>query len=170
MPRRRGGRLSVVVSNKEVVDAATLLVVAGVTTDITVATAVNNYTGTVGTCPLGAKIRGFYLETSYNLSQNIVGRADWFICKPEGGRATVDFPIPGSTGGHQLRKRIFHERKGVLDGGPGTNIGGQTAKAVEFVAIPRFLQRMGENDKWVIRVGASTAYSFCMKCIYKWFT
>ncbi len=170
MARQRRSGKSPIHSNKEIVDSVTLLVAAGVTTDVDLVTAVNDYTGTVGTCRQGATILGFYIESSYNLSQVIVGRFDWFLCKRESGRGTTAFPTPGSTGGTQLRKSIFHERKGVLDGGPGTNIGGQTAKSVEFIKIPKGFQRMGEGDAWTIRAGASTAYSFCLKVIYKWYS
>ncbi len=169
MARRFQSSKRPIVSNKEILDAVTLLVPAATTTVIDVATQVNDYAGAVGTCPLGAKILGFYIEASYNLSQVIVGRADWYIAKVESGRGSGSYPTPGATGGHELRKRIYHERKGVLDGGPGSNIGGQTSKSVEFVKIPRGVQRMGEADKWIIKVGASTNYSFCLKCIYKWY-
>ncbi len=169
MARFRQSGKQPIVSNKEVVDVVTLLVSAGVVTDIDIATQINDYAGTVGTVPLGAKILGFYLEASYVLSQNIVGRFDWLLTKRESNRAFSDMPVPGAVGGDKLRKKVFHERKGVLDGGPGTNIGGQTSKSVEFVKIPRGFQRMGELDKWSIRASGSTAYSFCLKCIYKWY-
>ncbi len=169
MVRQRQTSKRPIVSNKEIVDAVVVLAAAATTTSIDVATAVNNYTGTIGTCPLGAKIIGFYLETSYNLAQVIVGRFDWYICKREAGRSGGDFPVPSLTGGHELRKRIYHERKGILDGGTTSNAGGQTSKNVEFIKISRGVQRMGENDVWTIFIGASTTHSFCMKCIYKWY-
>jgi len=169
MARRFQSAKRPIVSNKEIVDGTFLLVSAAVTTDVDVASAVNDYTGTVGTCPLGAKILGFYLETSYNLNQVLVGAFNWYLCKREAGRQIGGFPVPGLTGGAELRKRIYHERKGVLDGGTSSNVGGQTSKAVEFVKIPRGVQRMGENDKWTIRIIGSTNYSFCLKCIYKWY-
>ncbi len=158
-----------IVSNKEIVDAAIILTPGGTETTINLAVAVNSYTGVVGQCPLGARILGFYLESSYNLGQNIVGRFDWYLCKRKAGRLFVDFPTAGATGGAPLRKDIFHERKGILDGGNATNVGGQTAKSVEFVKIPKGFQRMGEGDVWSIIMGASTIYSFCLKCIYKWY-
>ncbi len=169
MARRMRQAKRPIVSNKEIFDGTFLLVSAGVTTDIDIASAINNYVGTIGTCPLGAKILGFYLETSYNLSQVIVGRVDWYLCKRESGRQIGGFPTPGATGGTELRKRIYHERKGVLDGGTTSNAGGQTSKSVEFIKIPPGVQRMGENDTWTIRVNGSTNYSFCLKCIYKWY-
>ena len=169
MPRGRQSSKHPIVSNKEIVDTVSLLVAAGVTTDVDIATTVNDYTGTVGTMPQAAKILGFYLEISYNLSQVIVGRLDWYLCKRESNRLASSFPPAGGTGGSALRKSIFHERKGVLDGGSGTNIGGQTAKSVEFIKIPKGFQRMGELDVWMLRFQASTQYSVCVKCIYKWY-
>jgi len=169
MARNRGSAKRPIVSNKEIVDIVTVLVPAGVTTTNSIATQINDYVGTVGTMPLGAKILGFYLEVSYNLAQVIVGRADWFLAKAESGRANGDFPTPGATGGHELRKRIYHERKGILDGGTTSNAGGQTAKSVEFIKIPRGVQRMGEGDRWIVRTSASTNHSFCFKAIYKWY-
>ena len=166
---RRGQSKRPIVSNKEIVDGTFLLVTAAVTTDIDIAKTVNDYTGTVGTCPLGAKILGFYLETSYNLAQVIVGRLDWYLCKRESGRQIGGFPVPGLTGGTELRKRIYHEAKGILDGGTTSNAGGQTSKQREFIKIPRGVQRMGENDFWTMRINGSTNYSFCLKCIYKWY-
>ncbi len=169
MARRFRSGKQPIVSNKETIDAVLLLVPAATTSSVDLATAVNNYTGVVGTCPLGAKILGFYLETSYHLTQNISGRFNWYLCKKESGRAGGDFPVPSLTGGHELRKRIFHERKGILDGGNASNQGGQTSKNVEFIKIPKGFQRMGENDIWTIFLGASTNHSFCLKSIYKWY-
>ncbi len=169
MARRGQSSKRPIVSNKEIVDVTFLLVSAGVTTNVDLVTAVNDYTGTVGTCPLGAKVLGIYIEASYNLSQVIVGRFDWYICKRESARAVGEFPTPGVTGGHVLRKRIYHERKGVLDGGSASNAGGQTSKSVEFIKFPRGVQRMGENDRWTIFFNGSTNHSFCLKCIYKWY-
>ncbi len=166
---QRGQAKRPIVSNKEIVDSVVVLAAAGLVTNITIATAVNDYTGSVGTVPLGAKILGFYLETSYNLAQVIVGRFDWMLVKAESGRINADFPSPGASGGHELRKRVYHERKGILDGGTTSNAGGQTSKAVEFIKCPRGVQRMGEGDRWVIRISGSTIYSFCLKCIYKWY-
>ncbi len=159
---------SVIVANKEIVDGVSLLVTAGVITDSIIATQVNDYIGGVGTMPLGAKIKGFYLEISYNLSQVLVGKFDWYLCKLESLRSLADFPAPGASGGHLLRKRIFHERKGVLDGGTTSNAGGQTAKSVEFIKVPKGFQRMGEGDRWAIRSSGTTNYSLCIKAIYKW--
>ncbi len=169
MTRRFQSSKRPIVSNKEIVDFVGLLTSAGVTTDIDIATNVQDYTGTVGTVPHGAKILGFYIEASYNLSQVIVGKFDWYICKRESGRGVSGFPTPGATGGDKLRKRIFHERKGVLDGGTTSNAGGQTSKSVEFIKIPRGFQRMGEDDVFTIKAEASTNYSFCLKVIYKWY-
>ena len=171
MARNRSRRSSLipVVSNKEVVDSTVILASAGVTTDIDIATAVNGYVGTIGTCPLASSIKGFYLEISYNLAQVIVGRFDWYLGKRQMGQTAAVFPVPGVVGGSVFRKRVFHERKGILDGGSASNAGGQTSKSVEFIAIPKSFKKMSEGDIWFLRFNGSTNYSFCLKAIYKWY-
>ncbi len=170
MARRFQGKLRniPIVSNKEVLDAVSLIVAGGVTTDIVVAEAINDYTGTVATCPTNCQIKGFYLETSYNNVDNIVGRLDWYLAKRPSQIAISLFPTPGNVGGNVSRKFVFHERKGIFNG-TATTGGGQMSKAVEFIAIPKRFQKMSEGDEWFIRVGASENYSFCLKAIYKWF-
>jgi len=159
-----------IVSNKEVIDAVFLIVAGGVITDAKLATAVNDYTGTVGTLPVNAEIKGFYLETSYANVDNIVGRLDWYLCKnPGGGQAITNFPSPGATGGTVFRSKIFHEEKGIFTNGNGTTAGGQMKTNTQFLGIPKKFRKMNEGDEWFIRIGASENYSFCIKCIYKWF-
>jgi len=163
-----------VVSNKEIVDSVVFIVAGGVTTDIDLATCVNNYTGTIGQCPLGASILGFYLETSTNNVDNIVSRIDWILIKRTGGLGIANYPTPSSTGGHIHRRWVFHESKGManaetFDNGTANTAGGQTTRMREFIKIPKRFRRMGEGDAWTIRVGSSENYSFCLKCIYKWY-
>ena len=165
---RRGQAKRPIVSNKEIVDAVVFIVAGGVTTDIDLATSVNDYTGTVGTVPIGANLLGFYLEISTSNVDNIVGRTDWYLVKRTSGIVATGFPTPGATGGSQFRKWIFHEEKGIGQGVPTTG-GGQSTRKQQFIAIPKGKQRMGEADAWTIRVGSSENYSFCLKCIYKWY-
>ncbi len=146
----------------------------GVTTDIDIATAVNAYAGSVGTMPLGSSLLGFYLEISTNNVDNIVGRTDWYLCKRNGNLSVANYPVPGATGGNINRKYIFHEEKGIhnaltFDNGTANTAGGQSFRTKQFIAIPKSKRRMGEADVWTIRVGSSENYSFCMKCIYKWY-
>ncbi len=157
-----------ILSNKEIIDNTVLIVAGGVTTDVALAQSLNNYTGTVGTCPLGSTILGFYLEVSMNNVDNIIGRSDWYLCKRNGDRLLSEFPTPANTGGHKLRKFIFHEEKGIFPGAP-TTAGGQSFRTKQFIRIPKGYRRMGEDDRWTIRVGSSENYSFCLKCIYKWY-
>jgi len=171
MPFRRRGQGSgkrPIVSNKEIVDAVFLSIVGGVTTDIDLATSVNDYDGTVGTCPLGCTILGFYLETSTGNQSSAPTRIDWYITKRDAGLGLSNWPVPGATGGNVRRKQIFHESKG-LGQGIAAGVTGQTTRVREFIGIPKRFRRMGENDKWSIRVGSSNDYNFCMKCIYKWY-
>jgi len=159
-----------IVSNKEVIDGVFLIVAGGVITDVEIADAVNDYTGTVGTLPTNATLKGFYLETSYANVDNIVGRLDWYLCKrPGSAQAITAYPTPGSTGGTIFRSRIFHEEKGIFTNSGGTTGGGQMKTNTQFIAIPKKFQKMNEQDSWFIRIGASENYSFCLKCIYKWY-
>ncbi len=150
------------------------IVTGGVTTDIDIASAVNDYVGSVGTCPLGSTILGFYLETSTSNVDDTISRIDWMLIKRPGARSIANYPVPGASGGHNLRKQIFHESKGIggtnlFDNGASTLGGSQTTRMREFIRIPKGFRRMGENDIWTIRVGSSENYSFCLKCIYKWY-
>jgi len=170
MPRRNfQSSKRPIVSNKEIIDTVAFLVTGGVTTDINIASAVNNYTGTIGTQPLGSSLLGFYIETSASNGDSIVNRIDWYLCKRTSGTPFSSFPIPGATGGDVNRKWIFHESKGIGQGEAVSTLGGQTSRMREFIKIPKRFRRMGEADFWSIRVGASTDYNFCLKVIYKWY-
>ncbi len=160
-----------IVSNKEIVDGTFLSVAAGVTTDFVIASQVNNYTGTVGDCPLGTTILGFYIESSAaNIGANVAGRVDWFLGKVQGSPVIATyFPVPGATGGDDNRRMIFHESKGLLNAAGTTGEGGTPPRSREFISIPKKFRRMGENDRWVIRIGSSEGYSACFKVIYKWY-
>jgi len=176
MARFRGGLAKRPIrSVKEIVDTTVFIVAGGVTTDVDLCTAVNSYIGSVGTCPIGASLKGFYLETSTNNVDNIVSRIDWFLCKRDAGLVITQFPTPATSGGHVMRRFIFHESKGIanaetFDNGAANTAGGQTTRMREFIGIPKKFRRMGEADIWTIRVGSSENYSFCLKCIYKWYT
>jgi len=169
MARFRGAQLSKrpINSNKEIVDSVTFLVTGGVTTDIDILTTVDDYIGTVGTVPIGSSINGFYLETSSQINDTILGRLDWFLVKRDNGNSFGNYPIPGATGGHPRRKFIFHESKGIGQGSTSAVVGGQTSRMREFIKIPKKFKRCAEADVWSIRVGASVDYSFCLKVIYK---
>ena len=156
-------------SNKEIIDSVAFLVTGGVTTDFDIAVTVNDYTGVVGTIPIGASIMGFYIESSTQVNDSILGRVDWYLCKRDNGLTLTSFPVPGATGGAARRKWIFHESKGIGQGEAVSTIGGQTSRMREFIKIPKRYRRMGEQDAWTIRVGASVDYSVCFKIIYKRF-
>ena len=84
MARRRALRKLrsvVVVRNKEIVDSVNLAVAGNVTTAVDLATAVNDYTGVVGTCPIGATIKGFEIQLSDNQDNAPVQRRDWILWK-----------------------------------------------------------------------------------------
>jgi len=157
-----------IVSNKEIVDSVSLLVPAGVTTDIDILTTVNNYVGTVGTVPLGAMVLGFYIETSTSATATATTQVDWFLVKRNAALGFGNFPAPGATGGNVRRKFIFHESKGLAQGISATT-GGQTNRMREFIKIPKGFRRCGDVDTWSIRVTSASVYNFCLKVIYKWY-
>ncbi len=136
-----------------------------------VVTPVNDYIGTVGTCPLGASVNSFYIESSFdNVDIDFISRIDWYLAKPTQGTGFSALPVPGSTGGSTSRNRIFHESKGLSPAGNAVGEGRQVSRTVKLIKVPFKYRRMGEGDIWGIRIGSSEAYSACYKIIYKWFT
>ncbi len=161
---RRGGKLAGLVSvqNKEIVDAVALVVAAGVNTDVVLATSVNDYTGTVGTCPLGALIKGMELMVSYSIAV-APNRFDWYLLKNNAGVYTPgQLPAAGATGGNALRKFIIHEEKGLAP----DNADGRVLSKLH-INIPKRYWRMGEADEWILRANSAASYDVCIKAIYK---
>ncbi len=163
---RRGFSLRPVRSVKEVVDGVFLNVAGGTTTVVDVASAVNDYTGQVGTCPIGASIKALFVEASYSAGVAAASRStriDWLL-----GKAPSNLPftiVPGSTGGDPERKWVFHESKGL-----GGAVGEDISKKGGWIRVPPKMTRMGEDDKLEFRIGSSDVYNFCLKVIYKWYT
>lgn len=154
-------------TNKETVDSVTFAVAAGVTTRIAVASTVNDYTGTVGTCPLGSIIKALWIEASYTKADSLVGRLDWLVIKIPSGVGGLT-TVPGATGGFIGRKFIFLERKGIQSNDGLVGQGGSPARSAGWLMIPKRYQRMGEGDTLNIDIGSSVVYNFCLKVIYKW--
>lgn len=170
-PRYRRG-LTVLRSNKETIDGVFLKVTGSVVTNVIIAQAVNDYAGTVGTCPIGAKIKGCFIEWSYNNDSTLEGRMDWLFCKAPGSLILGDMPTPGATGGQVNRKFVFQERKGLqnpFNTGSGFAVSSQIRGGMMFLKIPRRFQNMSEGDLLGIKIQSSTDYNFCLKVIYKWF-
>ncbi len=160
--RSRGLALRPVNSNKEVIDTTLLAVGAAVVTTTILAQSINDYVGTVGTCPLGAVIKGLYLFVQI-LPTAGTANVDWFLMKSP--NAIVP-PIPGAVGGNVARKFILHEEKGL----PGNAADGAypaTFKGV--IKIPKSRQRMAEGDTIRILVRGADVYNACIKAIYKWY-
>lgn len=161
--RRRGGlTLRPINSVKNIVDNTSIGVAAATNTAITVATVVNAYAGGVSEVPIGAKVRSLYLFFQI-IPQAVQGNVDVFVIRKPAG---VVNPVPGATGGAPERKFILHEEKGI----PGifnNGAGPLTFKGV--IKIPKGRQRMAEGDLIQVVARCSSAYDFCLKCIYKFY-
>lgn len=144
-------------------DSVNIAVAGGTTTTVLIANSVNDYIGSIGTCPIGAKIRALWIELSYQNESVSQARLDWLVIKKVAGVSTAGL-VPGATGGDILRKYIILERKGLNPKVAGSFV----AKGTGWIMIPRRYQNMAEGDQWEIKVNASDLYSFCLKVIYKW--
>lgn len=163
---RRAFALRPVRSVKEIIDGIFLGVAAGVTTTTVVATSVNSYVGTIGTCPIGATIKAMYVSVTYASTVSTPDSAfDWYIAKNPAGQLAM--PQPGSTGGNPNRKWIFFESKGLAPNADDANPDDKSG----WIKVPKKMQRMGEDDEFIITARNVVAgYNLCVKCIYKWFT
>jgi len=152
-------------SVKNIVDSTNIGVAAGVTTDVVLGDAVNNYAGAVTEIPIGARVSAVYLFLQIQ-PQAAQGNVDWYFAKVPRGATFVSMPVPGATGGNPDRKLIYHEEKGI----PGTfNNGASPLTFRGVIKIPKMRQRMGEDDRFGVRFRCSTAYDACVKCIYKFY-
>ncbi len=159
-------RSSPVRQNKEVIDSTLIAVAAGTTSDINIAVAINDYIGTVGTCPIGSKVKAVYVEQTQVIESASRGRMDTLIGKTPGSIVVGSLPTPGAVGGNINRKFIWFERKGFP---PSTNSGDVGSRGFAgWILIPKRFQNMAEGDEIVMRVNASLLYSVCTKFIYKW--
>ncbi len=151
----------VIHTRKEIVDSVNLGVTGGVTTNIPLATTVNDYVGAVGTVEVGAVIKWIYLFVQILPSTTGTANVDFYVIKSPAG---VPTPVPGATGGSPSRKFILHEEKGI----PGNASDGAyplTFKGV--IKIPKGRQRMAEDDSIRLLVRGADDYNQCSKCIYK---
>ncbi len=117
-------------------------------------------------CEVGSNIGAIYLSV-YILgdSGSNSGLVDWYIWKEPGDIVTTaNEPVPGNTGISVLRRFIFHEAKGLFATQDGTPM---VEKIV--VRIPPRYRRMGDNDKFVVKILSPTTGEFCIKAIYKTF-
>lgn len=156
-------------SNKESIDSVTFVVAAGTNTTVILANAVNDYTGTVGDCPIGSKIKAVWIELSYSKAESVIGRLDWYLMKKP-ANISASTLIPGAVGGSPLRKFVFLERKGIAPGVAGLLEAGESSRMFAgWVMIPKRFQNMAEADEILIKIGASVIYNVCLKIIYKWY-
>ncbi len=151
-------------SVKEIFRSVTLGVSAGVTTDVVFATAVNDYVGTIGTCPIGAVIKAVHLDVSYQSTAASSDQMDFYVAKRPAG--SLPMPPAGITGGDPARRFIFYESTGI---NPDDDGAGPT-KRQGWLMVPKRYQRMGEDDILLLKANAAGIYDLCVKVIYKWRT
>lgn len=157
---RRRALGTIINSRKEIVDTTLLGVTGGTTSAVSLATVVNDYVGTVGTCETGSTIKSIYIFVQV-LPALGTANVDWYVIKRPTG---VGSPTPGATGGTVQRKYILHEEKG-LPGNAGDGAYPLTFKGV--IKIPRGRQRFAEGDFLQIQIRGADDYNACVKCIYK---
>ncbi len=151
-------------SNKNVFDSTLLGVAAGVTSELTVAAAVNDYTGGAADVPIGARIKSVYLFVQI-ISTTGTSNADWYLMKRPGINSSVAPPTPGTIGGNKARKFVLHEEKGI-PGNAGDGAYPLTFKGV--IKIPKQYQRMGEDDDIMVVLRSADISNACVKAIYRW--
>ncbi len=151
-------------SNKNILDGTFLGVAAGVTTEVTVAAAVNDYVGGATEVPIGARIKSVYLFVQM-ISTTGTSNHDWYFMKRPGINSSVAPPTPGTIGGNKARKFVLHEEKGI-PGNAGDGAYPLTFKGV--IKIPKQYQRMGEDDDLMVIMRAVDISNACVKCIYRW--
>ncbi len=150
----------VIHTRKEVVDSTLLVVAAGVTSAVTVAEAVNDYTGAVGDVEVGSVITSLYCFIQM-LPTAITENVDFYVIKKPVGVAN---PTPGAVGGAPQRKYVLHEEKGI----PGNaNDGAYPLTFKGVVKIPKGRQRMAEDDKILVVLRGVGISNACIKVIYK---
>jgi len=157
---RRRSLGTLIHSRKEIVDTTLLGVAAATNSSTTLALAVNDYVGVVGTVEVGSSLKSVYLFVQILPSLG-TANVDWYLIKKPSG---VLNPVPGATGGRVERKFILHEEKG-LPGNAGDGAYPLTFKGV--IKIPRGRQRMAEGDTLVLVGRGADIYNMCIKCIYK---
>ncbi len=147
-------------SRKEIVDSTLLGVTAGTISTVQLATVVNDYVGTVGTCVVGSIIKYIYIFVQI-IETATTSNVDWYVRKAP---LAVNVDTPGAIGGTLSRKYVLHEEKGI----PGnSNDGAYPATFKGVIKIPKGRQRMAEGDSILIALRGTGVHNACIKCIYK---
>ncbi len=173
----RHSGLHPVISTKNVFDTSSVL---AATTDTILGTPVL----TVDSASLaattsverGSQISSLFLELFFFSEGGEIAAevplVDWYIMKNPGGNfagfSAANLPTPGATGGHDNKRYIFHEEKGLTGGGD-ASLAGVPMVFKGVLRIPRHMRKMNANDQIVIVGRSNFATKFCIKAIYKWF-
>lgn len=162
MRSRRALSLRPVNSVKNIQDSTQIGVTGGTNASVSIAAAVNAYSGAVNEVPIGAKVNAVYLFVQI-ACDSTTANVDWYIGKFPSG---LTLPNPGSTGGNVYRRYILHEGKGL----PGNYAAGSSPLTFEgVIRIPKGRKRFAEGDAITFVARGGSQFSLCVKAIYKFF-
>ncbi len=159
---RRGSRLVVINSYKNVIDTIGGLVGAVVSnTDVAIAVQPGSLVTTGNQVPIGGKITSIYYSIYAKMTDvDVIGLMDMYWWKNQAGQLTA--PVPGNTGISEGKRYIFHEEKGL------SGDDGSTPMVVKgVIKIPSRYQRFGNGDELQFRIVSGNSGFFCAKHIYR---
>ncbi len=178
--RRRGNRLQVINSTKNIAENSSIL---PATTNTILDTNINAVQDAVQSVDAqverNSKITSLFLSCFFYSEggevANEVPLVDWYIIKDQGGRmATAGFvadglPTPGITGVHENKRYIFHTEKGLAGGGD-ASLSGVPMVFKGVIRIPKGFQHFKLGDQMHVIGRSNFATKFCVQSIYKWYT
>ncbi len=144
-------------------------IVAATNNEDTIAKAVDNPTTAVSTeVKRGCLIKAIWIEFwYYGLSAGDTNDiVDIYLVKNPGTNLTL--PNPGTVGTSNEKRFVIREWKSLgglksLGGTPYHQMG-------RWFRIPKRMQRMGTDDRWLLVTRSPTTGNLCEKFIYKWYT
>ncbi len=151
-------------SRKYTVDVATASESAGAI-DFILASGLDNATlgqtsATDVTIPVGAKIKLLDLRLSWASLANVVVVIHWTIQRVQTQQTALD---PKSPGGNTRTKNI------MLSGLKSVGLNQNSDMHIRY-RVPKSMQRMGDDVKWVFSSNANNVMTATKQCIYKVFT
>ncbi len=174
--RRGGNRLRPIKSVKHIKDVSSILGAGTNTVADTIIDGVDTYTlSDTNGVPTGSKVFSFY-HSNFFITEggeiaSEVPLVDWYLIKSPNSQFGTTFdasnlPTPGATGAHKNKRWIIHEEKGLAGGGD-ASLTGVPMVFKGVIRIPRGMQRIAEDDQFLLCARANFATKFCTKSVYK---